>query len=763
MSTRIHALTIAAAFLLSAASTTGARAQVVAPGAATLPPGAAPLLPPASTAHAPIPHYVVPQVGRAVGMPAIAVTDVAAVVEITGVIATTTLEVGVRNVAQRPEEAVLLVPVPAGATVTGFTFQGSASESTARFMPADEARRTYDSIVAKVRDPALLEWAGWNLLRSSVFPVPAGGTQRVRITWEVLLGADGDRLDYALPRSDLSGGPPWQVEVRVHAKDVAAVYSPSHELTTTRTEGLVVARSKPSGPGAFRLSVVRAIAPTASVLAYPDPAAGGGFFMMLVAAPAAQAGPKLHREVTLVLDRSGSMAGAPFERAKAAALRILDGMDEGDSANIIDFSNGVTRFADAPVALNAATRQALRAHVAALLPNGGTNIHDALLEALRQPAPPPGTLGTVLFVTDGVPTIGRTREADIRALAERANPAARRVFTVGLGNDVNVPLLDRIADETRAVATYLDTDQDLTTKLAEVGERLRGPVLTDAALVVQNSSGAATPGRTDEVLPQRLPDVFRGGTLVVLGRYRGEDPFTLAIDGRSAAGPMHLAVAVDPRQASTANAFIPRLWASRRIAVLVDEIRQQGLDALGAATPNDPRWRELSGEIVRLSTTYGILTEYTAMLALEGSSFHDMRALEAGCLAALNGRAVGTRTGGAAVNQGVNWNRQKLESAQSATTNYVDAKGAQVEARAMNQCADKTFYRVGQAWADASLAGTAATAQEEVAYGSDRHRQVLWELVAEGRQSALALEGDVLLQHRGRTILVHNGAAGAQP
>ncbi|MBL9141304.1 MAG: VWA domain-containing protein, partial [Phycisphaerae bacterium] len=457
------------------------------------------------------------------------------------------------------------------------------------------------------------------------------------------------------------------------------------------------------------------------------------------------------------------MAGATFERSKAAALQILDGLSAHDSANVIDFANGVSRYSTAPTQLTPESRAALRSYVAALRPGGGTNMHDALLEALRQPAPATGTLPAVLFVTDGVPTVGRTQERDIRVLAEKGNAANRRVFTIGLGHDVAVPLLDRISDVTRAVSTYLgNADTDLAARMTEVAERLRGPVLADAQLSVLGATGLPAPGRVEEILPLQLPDLFQGSTLVVLGRYRGEEPFRLAVNGRGSAGPAHINVDVDPRNATTAHSYVPRLWASRRIAVLVDEIRQQGLDGSNGAPrdPNDPRWRELAGEIVRLSTTYGILTEYTSMLALEGSSFNDLRALQAACLQSLNDRAVDMRSGGGAVSQGVNWNRQKLEGNLAGTNAYVAPNGTQVETGNMNQCGDKTMYRVGNAWADASLAGNDLAVQEEVAYGSPRHKEILWKLVEQRRQSALAFEGDVVLQHEGRTIRIRNGLVG---
>lgn len=710
---------------------------------------------------APPPRVVVPQIGRVAGsVSALEMTSVSVSVSIRDTIATTTMDIGLLNRSAANQEAVLLVPLPYAATVTGFTFDGPASEPTARVLGRDEARREYDAIVARERDPALLEWAGWNLLRSSVFPVPPGGTQRVRIVWEELLTPVGDRLDYLLPRSDLVRGPAWSIEVAVSGSTaLAAVYSPTHELRTLHRDAtsarLAATDQGVAATGALRLSIVRGETPTATVLTYPDPSVGGGYFLLLAAAPAATETPAMPRDLILVLDRSGSMSGAPLEQAKLAALRIIDGMRDGERLNVIDFSNGVSHMASEPVVVDAASRAAAKEHVARLAPGGGTNIHDALLEALRQ-RPAEGAMPMCLFLTDGLPTIGRTIEREIRALAETGNPSKRRIFTVGIGPDLNVPLLDRIADASRALATYVTPGADLTATVADLGERLAGPVIAEIALGSEES-GRSAPGRIAEQLPATLPDLFRGSTLVVLGQYRGDAPFTLSIAGQANDGRRRLEALVDPRQASTANAFVPRLWASRRIAQLIDGVRQLGGDGMIAVSPSDPRMRELIGEIVRLSASWGILTEYTSMLALEGSTFHDWRALESACTDALNGRAIGTRSGYDAVNQGINFNRQKLERSMAQTKGYVDARLELVEASTMAQCGDKNLWRRGNRWIDGSLAGAGDPAiDEEIAFGSDRHRELLWELVDDRRQSAIALVGEVLIRHRGKTYLIRN-------
>ena len=752
---RLLAGSLALAFAVSSATHALAQSLVSPPAPAA----------PVAGAWAPPPRVVVPQMGRVVGRPSsLEVTGVRGRVEIRDTVATTTVEVQLANRGPANQEAVVLLPVPVGASVIGFTFDGPAKEPTAKLLAREEARHEYDAIVARERDPALLEWAGWNMIRSSVFPVPPNGTQRVQVTFEQLLEPVGDRLDYVLPRSDLQGGPAWSVEIDVSGSmPLAAVYSPTHELRTVRRDErsarLTATDRGAAATGALRLSIIRGPGVNASVLAYPDPTIGGGYFLFMAAAPQAAVGEAIPRDLVLVLDRSGSMSGTPLEQAKLAAIRIVDGMRDGERLNIVDFSNGVSRMADRPVVLDAASRERARGYLAGLLPAGGTNIHDALLEALRQPAEP-GTLPVCLFLTDGLPTIGRTLERDIRSTAEAGNAAKRRIFTVGVGPDVNVPLLDRLADASRAIATYVVAGDDLTAKVGDIADRLKGPVVADLSLEVAESgaTGAiAAPGRVAETLPAALPDLFLGSTLVVLGQYRGDAPFTVSVRGAGRDGVRAVSATLDPRAASTANAFVPRLWASRRIAQLVDGIRQLGGDGRNANLDADPRMRELVSEIVRLSATWGILTEYTSMLALEGSRFQDWRALEAACADSLNGRAVQTRSGYEAVNQGINFNRQKLESNLAGTKGYVSAGLGGAETGAMAQCGDRNLWRQGNRWIDGSLAGVERPAvDEEIVFGSERHRQLLWELVDEGRQSAIALDGEVLLRHHGKTYLVRN-------
>ena len=694
--------------------------------------------------------------------------------------ATTTLDIALGNPSARRVEAVLLLPVPAGAVVSAFAFDGSASEPTAQVMPADEARRLYDAIVAKVRDPALLEFAGYNLIRSSVFPVPPHGKQRVRLTYEHLPQRVGDRVDYILPRSEsLDLRCPWKIVVDLKSKGpISTVYSPSHEIVAERmSPNRFTVRLAESagpepepGPGPFLLSyLLQRGGVTASIFAYPDPRVGqvrgagdGGYFLLMAGLPASidDAAIRIKREVTIVIDRSGSMAGAKMDQARAAALQVLEGLDDGEAFNIIDYSSSVSSFASRPVIKDSQAITAARRYLASIRPAGGPNIHDALLEALNQP-PAASMLPIVLFVTDGLATIGRTREVEIRDMVEQANVHKRRVFTFGVGHDVNVPLLDRIADRTRATATYVLPREDVGLKVAQVFAKLYGPVLANPTLDTTDTGGAVSTRLARELIPDRLPDLFEGDQLILLGQYTGRDPITFRLSGNFLGRQRTFKFTFGLDAATTRNAFVPRLWASRRIAYLVDQIRQAGADAQGSGGPElpDGRYGELVDEIVRLSTEYGILTEYTAFLAREGTNLADFHGLVTGCRNELESKAVQTRSGRGALNQGLNFNRQKGQSALNYRNRFVDERLNRVEITTVAQRCDLAFFRRGQRWIDSRLISVHERIQphEVLIIGSPEHARLLRRLAAEGRQGVLSLSGEILLEVDGRAVLVKDG------
>lgn len=701
--------------------------------------------------------------------PAVRVSSIRADVLIVDGIATTTLDVRVENSAARDSQAELLLPVPEGAVVSGFDFEGKGASSSAVVLPRDQARETYDSIVARLADPALLEFVGSSLVRSSVFPVPHGGSQTVRVRYEHVLPVDGSRLDYELPRSEsLSADVQWDVKLEVRStRPIADVYSPTHDLP--RVEGnsrRVVMHARPGTPmqaGSLHVSVLLADGPvTTTLFTSADPDGAGGWFLLLAGLgepPPDAAIPQ--REVTIVLDRSGSMAGEKFDQARAAALQVIEGLAWCESIQIIDYSDKVERFAPAAVEKSPSTLPALRAYLAGLRTGGSTNLDGALEAALATP-PTGGKLPVVLFLTDGLPTVGITREVDIRARLERENVHARRVFTFGVGNDVNAPLLDSIAVKSRARSTYIRPSEDVERAVASVFSALAGPVVTDLAMRVTGRDGAASTRLTRDLYPQMLPDLFRGDRLILVGRYLADGPARFELTGTRAGTPSRWTMDYDFARALPRNEFVKRLWAMRRIAALEDELRTAGADPKAIATlRDDVRYGEIIKEMLDLATRFGVLTDSTAFLALEGTKLGDSATL----VATAEQRGfdnANCRTGleGVAAQQNVGLNREQTW-VNFDNTLYA-ANGEAIANRTVQSMRGRTYFRRGATWVDGQLALADDVAPDRVVtIGTPEHAALVDSMAKVGCAAQLALEGEILLRHEGENVLVKPQAAPA--
>ena len=757
----LKALTIGFVLVCWTTATPRARAQVLSHDAAAgsyhataWPATASIIAPQAHVRHAhPHAHLVV--------------TGVKAGVVITEQVATTTMDVEVRNNGGRRTEATLVIPVPDGAVVRGFTFQGSGAEPVAQVLSHDEAARTYHAIVARLRDPALLEFVGYNLIRTSVFPVEARGTQKIRLTYEHVLDAEGDRIDYELPRSEsLDYSVPWTISVRIKSKrPISTVYSPTHALDTVRAASNVMSVRVAGGtaiePGPFRLSyLVQRDGITASLFTYPDASVGGGYFLLLGGVPATvEGGPDgwgIKREVIIVLDRSGSMRGEKIEQAREAARQVLAGLKPGESFNIFTYSDYIDSFAAHSVIKSEHSVRKADEYLRRVGANGGTNIHDALVEALRL-EPKEGTLPVVLFLTDGLPTVGQTSELAIRNVAMKANPHEKRIFTFGVGVDVNAPLLDKMATETRGTSTYVLPGEDVEVKVAKVFRRLSGPVLADAHLLGLAPGGVLC---ISEVIPGRIPDLFEGGQLVVLGKYAGAPPLTFRLRGNYLGRDRVFEFTFGLHATTARNAFVPRLWASRKIGVLVDAIRQLGASgsaaAVSEAAAHDPRLKELVDEIVRLSTKWGILTEYTAFLAREGTDLSDRDAIMAEANRNFVDRAIRTRSGKGAVNQAANYRASFNQVQLNHSNEYWDANMSRVSIANVQQINDLAFYRRNNQWVDSRLVNERSRLQpaRTIEFGSEQFRRLAHKLAHEGRSGSISLRGDILMEVDGEPVLI---------
>ncbi|MBD0321392.1 MAG: VWA domain-containing protein, partial [Gemmatimonadetes bacterium] len=340
-----------------------------------------------------------------------------------------------------------------------------------------------------------------------------------------------------------------------------------------------------------------------SLFTYREPGKDGYFLLLLSPREDVAEREYAAKDVVYVLDTSGSMQDDDkMEKARRALLFGVRGLRPQDRFNVVAFAGDTRRMETGLISADRAGRERGVAFVEGLRALGGTNIGDALTEALAQfPRDGGGRTRLVVFLTDGLPTVGETDADRIIANVRGSRADGVRVFTFGVGYDVNTRLLDRVAAENGGTAEYVEPREDLEAKVSSFFDKVNHPVLTNLAL---DLGGV----QAELVYPRALPDLFRGTQLALVGRYRNERDLagvTLKLSGN--ASPTHTFAYPGLRFPLRAEEhdFLPRLWATRRVGWLMEQIRTHGES------------RELRDEVVELGTRHGIVTPYTSFLALE--------------------------------------------------------------------------------------------------------------------------------------------------
>jgi Ca-activated chloride channel homolog len=521
-------------------------------------------------------------------------STVRAVVE--GRVARFEVEERFRNTGPVMAEGTYLYPLPGEAVFTEFSLFQGGKELRGEMMTADQARTIYEGIVRKLRDPALLTLVGHGLIRAQVFPVQPGETRTVTLRFTELLARDGDALRLKYAAGDRGDAPvAMQVELR-RPGEFATPYSPTHPISDARRDStLQVTVAAPVRGDVELVLPFRHGLVGGTVLTHAEPG-DAGFALLFLAPPASEETAAVGRDLTLVVDISGSMSGEKLDQAKAALRQALGSLRSSDRFRLIAFSNAVREFREG---FTPASRDAVaeaRRFVDDLSANGGTNLAGAVEAALAE-RPGAERLPLVLLLTDGIPSVGE--QAPDRIAAEAAGRIGRaRIFTVGVGTDVNTYLLDRLAVEGRGSATYVPPGADVGDAVGGVLSKLARPALIDLRIV-------EAPVHFEDQAPAALPDLFYGEELVMLARYRGEGSGPVVIEGTRNGRRERFSIAATFARRESDHDYIPMLWASRRIGELTRQVRLEG------ASPS------LIAQVRDLGLRYGILTEYTSYLVQE--------------------------------------------------------------------------------------------------------------------------------------------------
>jgi Ca-activated chloride channel family protein len=526
-------------------------------------------------------------------------------VDIRNQAARTTIEQVFSNHSGQVLEGTYIFPIPENASVSDFAMWMNGHKMEGELLDARQARRIYNDIVRRMKDPGLLEYAGRDMFRASVYPIPARGEVKIEIRYDQVLTRDSGLIGYRCPlnggRFCQSEGEEVSLAVRISSDTpIKTLYSPSHDIDVVN-----------SGRTASCGFEERDAVPDRDFILYyavSDEELGlsllshhlrgeDGYFMLLLS-PGEIIDPDriIQKDVVFVIDKSGSMKGEKMEQARAALDYCINRLHSGDRFNIIAFSTGIEKFADEPVPAGRRAVSEAGRFIERLRAGGGTNINEALIESVRFGAS--RRPQQVVFLTDGLPTVGETQPDRILENVCASNRRDVRIFSFGVGYDVNTFLLDKLSEDNRGTVTYLRPGEDIEEKVSAFYDKVSSPVLSNIAI---DFGGI----RVKDVYPRQLPDIFSGSQLVLLGRYEDGGDADILLTGYVGEQKKTFVYPADFKRRDRGNGFLPRLWAARKIAYLLSELNLHG------------RSGELEDEIVFLAKKHGIVTPYTSYLVVE--------------------------------------------------------------------------------------------------------------------------------------------------
>lgn len=648
--------------------------------------------------------------------------------KISSQVATTHVEQVFINRTDVTLEGTYFFPIPESASIVEFAIWDGDKRLVGEVRSREEARRIYDEIVRRQRDPGLLEYAGKDLFQASIFPIPPHSDKKLELTYTQVTRAEAGTVAYRYPLG--TGGQVAEIgtvagRVEIDSKEpLRNVYSPTHvvDVKHAADRRSVVTFESESGqePQDFQLFYTISKEDFGlTLLTHREPGKDGYFLLMISPKEDWSDQEYSAKDVVFVVDTSGSMAEAgKMEKARAALLYGIRILRPQDRFNVISFAGEEHLMESGLINADEKGRERGEAFVKALKPVGGTNINQSLLASMKQFSE--GARPKMLvFMTDGLPTVSETNVNRIVDNVNKVRVPGVRLFTFGVGYDVNTTLLDKLAAENGGMADYVEPKEDLEVKVSNFFTKVNYPVLTD----LQLDMGGV---RTDLTYPRGIPDVFRGSQVTLIGRYSNDanlEAIKLKLTGKS--GGTSRSYTYDNLRfpiRSEANDYLPRLWATRRVGWLMEQVRTNG------------EQKELRDEIVDLGTRYGIVTPYTSYLALEESEERRFSMIAPG----QNRPAAKRDTSGGglsapkptpvpssvvSVQSGVVAVEQSKRAREQQTVDKIANDDAPRDA--VRRAAGKTFYLTNGVWTDSEFKAESKLPETSVKFGSDAYFELL--------------------------------------
>jgi Ca-activated chloride channel homolog len=534
-------------------------------------------------------------------------------VTVVGQVATTRVAQSYHNSTDGDLEAEYIFPLPAGSSVRDFSMQVGGQTYRGASVAARDARRIYEDIVRRLKDPGLLEYLGGDLWKVRIYPVPRHGEQKIEITFTSILPLDGDMVSYQYllrtGQTVRSTVKDFTMVVRIKSEEpLGPIYSPSHDVAIDRRSEQEAVVSFEQNAAVLDKDFQLYFSPSSqqigfSFLTQRESPGQGGFFLLLLSPRNLSDTRPIPRDLVVVVDTSSSMGQDKLSQAKAAMIHAIDSLAPCDRFGLIAFATTPSSFRPELSPSTDLERTAARNWVENLKAVGGTDISAALeaAVALRNEQTSHRTF-QIVFITDGQPTVGETDSAKILESVLRSqlqnHGQSVRIHTFGIGDDVDAHLLDSLAEATRGSSAYVRRGESLEAKVSALAARIKRPVRTDLSLFVKGSP------RIAEMYPPQLPDLYQGEQLQLVGRYERHGRANLTLKGFTGDGDVSESFDVDFPERAFEHDFIAPIWAGRKVGYLLDKIR------LGGESP------ALKRELIRVAHDFSIATPYTSLLVV---------------------------------------------------------------------------------------------------------------------------------------------------
>ena len=518
-----------------------------------------------------------------------------------------------RNDTKRRLEATYVFPLPENADLTDFRLSFNGKMVQGKVLPAEKAAKIYEQIVRRIKDPGLIEFIGRRLLQMRVFPVEPESDTTIKVRYQQICRPIGGMTGYHYPlRTRKTTGQAYgtvRFNVDLHSSSpLKNIWSPTHAVEIVRGDdehGAKIAYEATGGSlddDFLLLYGTDASDLGLSVVAYkPGKEASGHFVLMLTPKqlwPDEQYQPQ---DVVFVIDTSGSMSGDKIDQARSALKYCIDQLDERDRFSVVRFSTGFDVLYDELEPATKEKRAEAKEWVSRFKAAGGTNIADTLKRVVEmRPAAPDdkeettGRPFVTVFLTDGR---GNRETGEIMQVLARSagEKPGLRIFPFGVGHDVNTKLLDQLADKYAGRPTYVQPGENLELVLGDFFSVISKPVLTNLRLLLPDLD-------VTERFPATLGDLYHGQQLIVAAQFSREQTGAVKLLAQRGGEQVEYAW---PGVAFTHTEdadYVPSVWAGRKIAYLIDQIRAHGETS------------EMIEEILALSQRYGIQTPYSSWL-----------------------------------------------------------------------------------------------------------------------------------------------------